>query len=106
MVDKYGEGSRRKIQDIYEKNTGEERNGYTGGSQYRGIYESEKVTKERLQDISDQHGTGCISSGSNQLLEKKGKGQRGRIRFDYVGQVYTDGEWVGIEVKVLGRFVK
>ena len=35
-----------------------------------------------------------------------GKGKQGRIRFDYVGHIYTSGEWVRIEVEVFGGFVK
>ena len=35
--DKYGEGSRQNIQERYEENTGENRNGHSGGSRHRGI---------------------------------------------------------------------
>ena len=48
--EKYGEGYRRKIQEISDKNTVKYRNRYPGGSQYRGRFKSDKVTKERLHD--------------------------------------------------------
>ena len=39
-------------------------------------------------------------------MDKEGKEQRGRIRLYHFGQLYTSGEWFGVQVKVLIGFLK